>query len=541
MRKTLATAALCAALVPLLAQPAFATPLTPAPSPTTTATTAPTVDTDTASSTPTPAPKAGTFALLTPETPSFIQGTPGNTQIRFTSPTTGKLRITAPSGTLINLVQFPGCTLSADRTTAECGDDTTVWNAPVSLTLTSDGITTPGTSTNGRVEILVGDAAVSSVSLSASVRPNLTASSPTIKPGETGSITVAFALPTSGQLTLAAPLNTSITAVSDPRCEILPQQTAITCPAPARWSAPVTVSIRVNAEVPTGTVLDRGSARVSNTQGAAITSAGFQVIAGDTLEDLTITTNRNALSGTGLPGATVRVHDANNALVASSAVAADGTWALNVPYPGRGNHSFEVTQTLGTDSSIPATVTIDFGEGLAITSPTPGGTLNGTPATFTGTGTVGATVTVAGTSRTVCTTVVTADGTWSCDASFDLPLGHFTLTARQTGTVTSSATVNFVRQSASNAANVVITSPANNGIINTLRPIFRGTGEPGAAIRIFGTSRNVGTATVKADGTWEVPAGFDLRGKFVLNIEQTPTNGAARSYAAVTFTTVAAR
>ncbi|WP_187977899.1 Ig-like domain-containing protein [Mycetocola sp. JXN-3] len=538
MRKTLATAALCAAaLTPLLAQPAFATPLTPAPAPSATATAA----TESETPDPTTTSGVGTLALVTPESPSFIQGAPGNTQIRFTSPTTGKLRITAPTGTLISLVQFPGCTLSADRTTAECGDDATVWNAPLALTLASDGITAPGTSTDGRIEVRVGETVVSSVSLGATVRPNLTASSPTIKPGETGSITLTFALPTSGQLTLAAPLNTSITAVSDPRCEILPQQTAITCPAPARWSAPVTVSIRVNAEVPTGTVLDRGSARVSNTLGAAITSAGFQVIAGDTLEDLTITKNRNALSGTGLPGATVRVHDANNALVASSAVAADGTWALNVPYPGRGNHSFEVTQTLGTDSSTPATVTIDFGEGLAITSPTPGGTLNGTPATFTGTGTVGATVTVAGTSRTVCTTVVTADGIWSCDASFDLPLGYFTLTARQTGTVTSSATVNFVRQSASNAANVAITSPANNGTVNTLRPIFRGTGEPGAAIRVFGTSRNVGTATVKADGTWEVPAGFDLRGKFVLNIEQTPTNGAARSYAAVTFTTVAAR
>ncbi|MFZ4842160.1 hypothetical protein [Mycetocola saprophilus] len=519
MRKTLATAALCAAaFTPMLAQPAFAEPQGTPPT----------------ASAPT-TPDASISSLITPVTPNFIQGTAGNTQIRFSAPVTGRLLITAPSGTRINQVQIPGCTIASDGSTAECGTDASTWNAPIALTLASDGATTPGTSTDGSISIMVGDTTVSTVALSATVTANLATTSPTVQVGGSADLTTSFAIASTGFLGLTAPQGTTFTQVSDARCQISASGTTITCAGPIRWRDPLTATIAVDPAIPVGTVLTGGTARLAASGGAAITSSTFSVTVGDELAAPEFEQQLNSIWGTGIPGATVNVRNDKNQLVAHTEVRSDGLWGIDIPFAGRGNHTFSLTQTLGTGSSKPTDVNVDFGEGMVVTSPMHGGTLNGTPATFTGTGTVGATVTVAGTSRTICTTVVTENGTWSCDATFELPPGGYTVTARQSGTVTSSATVSFSRQSTVSAKDVAFTSPGENETIHTARPVFQGTGEPGSTVRVYGTSRTIGTATVDTAGHWSIPTPFDLSGGLNISAEQLPINGAAKSFDRVHF------
>ncbi|MCS4275666.1 hypothetical protein M2390_000827 [Mycetocola sp. BIGb0189] len=78
--------------------------------------------------------------------------------------------------------------------------------------------------------------------------------------------------------------------------------------------------------------------------------------------------------------------------------------------------------------------------------------------------------------------------------------------------------------------------PAADATISTAKPVFAGTGEPGAAIRIFGTSRTVATATVQDNGVWEAPSTIDLAGGYKLNVEQTGGDGESTTVEAVAFT-----
>ncbi len=67
-----------------------------------------------------------------------------------------------------------------------------------------------------------------------------------------------------------------------------------------------------------------------------------------------------------------------------------------------------------------------------ITSPASGATVNDTTPTISGTGLPGATVTVTEGGNVVCTAIVRANGTWSCEPGTPLPAGPHTVTATQT-------------------------------------------------------------------------------------------------------------
>lgn len=81
------------------------------------------------------------------------------------------------------------------------------------------------------------------------------------------------------------------------------------------------------------------------------------------------------------------------------------------------------------------------------------------------------------------------------------------------------------------AIDVKFTAPGNNSSVSSLKPLFKGTGEPGASIRVHGNTRDVATTQVKADGTWEAKASIALGDKvgYDLFVTQTPTNTAAPS------------
>ncbi|MCS4275671.1 hypothetical protein M2390_000832 [Mycetocola sp. BIGb0189] len=379
-------------------------------------------------------------------------------------------------------------------------------------------------------------AAPSSTAPSSAAPANMTASNRTVQLGASADLNVSFQDATTGYLSLSTPRGSRFIQTSDERCRISTGGTAITCAGPIRWLEPFIATITVDPEIPTGTVLTGGTARVAAPGGTVIDSATFAVTVGDTLATPKFEQQLNSIWGTGIPGATIAVLNAQGAPVAQTEVRGDGLWGIDIPFAGRGKHIFSLIQTLGTGGSAPTNVTVDFGEGLALTSPAHNGKLTGTPASFSGVGTVGATVTVAGTSRTICTTVVSDDGTWNCDAVFPLSPGKYTVTARQTGTAISTQTVTFTREPVASAADVKFTSPANAGVVTTRRPLFEGTGEPGSTVRVFGSVRTIGTAIVDSSGAWKIPPQFDLSGSLKLGVEQHPTNGAAASHDSVLFT-----
>lgn len=75
-------------------------------------------------------------------------------------------------------------------------------------------------------------------------------------------------------------------------------------------------------------------------------------------------------------------------------------------------------------------------------------------------------------------------------------------------------------------APLVVTTPANDSVVDVKRPVFSGTGDEGATIEVRGKSgRLVATTTVK-DGVWSVPASFDLNdNSYALDVFQKPLQG----------------
>ncbi len=139
-----------------------------------------------------------------------------------------------------------------------------------------------------------------------------------------------------------------------------------------------------------------------------------------------------------------------------------------------------------------------------ITGPASGLTNDNTP-TITGTGEVGATVTIYDGTTSIGTAVVAANGTWSLVLTTPLSDGSHEITAKQTdiaGNV--SAVSNMVNLTIDTIALApVITAPAS-GVTNNNRPTIIGTGEVGATVTVYDGTRSIGTAVVATNGTWSL-------------------------------------
>ncbi|WIE66060.1 hypothetical protein DEI99_005860 [Curtobacterium sp. MCLR17_036] len=257
-------------------------------------------------------------------------------------------------------------------------------------------------------------------------------------------------------------------------------------------------------------------------------------------EGATVTSKRPVFEGTGAEGASVVVKGSSRQ-VATTTVA-DGKWSVPADFDlGNGEYRLWVTQT-PTGGAAPTTVEVSFSvrhaavAPVVVTGPTEGSTVTSRRPVFEGTGAEGATIVVKGSSRQVATTTV-ADGTWSVPADFDLGNGEYRLWVTQTptgGAAPTTVEVSFTVRHAA-VAPVVVTAPTEGSTVTSKRPVFEGTGAEGAQIVVKGSSRQVATTTVE-DGTWSVPADFDLgNDEYRLWITQTPTGGGAPTTVDVTF------
>lgn len=178
---------------------------------------------------------------------------------------------------------------------------------------------------------------------------------------------------------------------------------------------------------------------------------------------------------------------------------------------GRFTASGDSTVTVG-----PAAPVTD----LVVTSPAQDSVVYSDRPVFSGTGHEGATITIRGTVRVVATTTV-RDGKWSVPAAFDLGANSYALQVTQSAGGEPQYRDILFRTAPGATADLVVTSPLQDSVVNAKRPVFTGTGHEGATITIRGTARVVATTTV-VDGTWSVPADFDLgNGAYALTVHQT--------------------
>ncbi|WP_139195838.1 Ig-like domain-containing protein [Curtobacterium sp. MCBA15_009] len=75
-------------------------------------------------------------------------------------------------------------------------------------------------------------------------------------------------------------------------------------------------------------------------------------------------------------------------------------------------------------------------------------------------------------------------------------------------------------------APLVVTTPANDSVVDVKRPMFSGTGDEGATIEVRGKSGRLVATTTVQDGAWSVPASFDLNDNaYALDVFQKPLQG----------------
>jgi len=221
--------------------------------------------------------------------------------------------------------------------------------------------------------------------------------------------------------------------------------------------------------------------------------------------------------GTGETGATVAVSDGHGH-TCRAIVDTSGDWSCNISpaFTDGANPTFTITQTDPAGSETPAgstvTLTIDTAVPASptVTTPAAGSETKETAPIFTGTGEVGATVTVTdgATPEHSCTAIVDNSGDWSCVISPALPDGATpTFTIKQTdlgGNESPAGTPVGMTVDTTAPAGPIVTAPADGSATNDTTPTFTGTGETGATVTVTdsGVPEHSCTAIVDGSGDW---------------------------------------
>ncbi|WP_440978095.1 BapA/Bap/LapF family large adhesin [Sphingomonas pseudosanguinis] len=215
----------------------------------------------------------------------------------------------------------------------------------------------------------------------------------------------------------------------------------------------------------------------------------------------TLNADGSILTGTGEPGATVQVTDANGQPIGTATVAADGSYTIALPAGTATGQSLSVTQADAAGNVSPATdaVTPDLAAPGAPTA-----TLGADGITVSGTGEPGATLEIRAADGTLLgTTTVAGDGNYSATLSGAQANGE-TLTVTQTDAGGNASPATTVTAPDTTAPAAPVATVSADGTTLT------GTGEPGATVQVNDANgQPIGTATVAADGSYSValPAG----------------------------------
>ncbi|WP_367268647.1 BapA/Bap/LapF family large adhesin [uncultured Sphingomonas sp.] len=204
----------------------------------------------------------------------------------------------------------------------------------------------------------------------------------------------------------------------------------------------------------------------------------------------------NLVTGAGEAGATVTIREAGGAVLGTAVVAANGTYAAILTPAQLNAQVLQVTQAdAAGNASTPATVIAPD-----LTAPVaPIGTVSGDGTTLTGTGEVGATVTIRGVGGAVIgTAIVDANG------NFTAPLTPAQANGQIVTLTQADAAGNVSPVGQATAPD--ITAPVGlTAVINGTGSVVTGTGEAGATVTIRDPGGTVlGTAIVASNGSYAV-------------------------------------
>jgi hypothetical protein len=213
-----------------------------------------------------------------------------------------------------------------------------------------------------------------------------------------------------------------------------------------------------------------------------------------------------ALDGVTEAFASVTVSDGLNTICSTTANAIGG-WSCNTVPLAEGLHTISATATDFAGNSVASAITaftIDTvaPSGTAIISPISLLLTNDITPSISGVGENGADITVLEGMTTLCTATVNS-GTWSCTSSA-LSDGLHTISATATdaaGNTGVSSSVSFTVNTALPAA-PVISTPADNAIIEDTTPLFTGTAEALSTVDIYDGVTLLGSVQADAMGVW---------------------------------------
>ncbi|MCL2542910.1 MAG: Ig-like domain-containing protein [Nocardioidaceae bacterium] len=261
---------------------------------------------------------------------------------------------------------------------------------------------------------------------------------------------------------------------------------------------------------------------------------------GSTTQDTT-----PAITGTGVPGATVTVVEGGTT-IGTATVANDGSWTVTPSSPmSLGSHTITASQALGSassDTTAPRTFSIvdtTAPDPPVISSPADGSVTNDPTPTITGTAEPGSTVDVTLDGTDLGTVQAAPDGSWSMPVTTTLSDGSHTVSATATdasGNTSTAATSTFTVDTT--VVPPTITSPADGSVTNDTTPAITGKAEPGATVAVSVDGTLVGTTTADpTTGAWSITPTTALgEGQHTVSAVQTDPAGNVSDPATSTFT-----
>ncbi|MFE8583312.1 BapA/Bap/LapF family large adhesin [Sphingomonas sp. NCPPB 2930] len=446
----------------------------------------------------------------------------GNYTLTLTSPQANGGTLTVTQADAAGNVS-PAATLTVPDTTAP---------AAPTATLGQNGDTVTGTGEPGAT-VSVRDAAgqvIGTATVDAQGNYTLTLTTPQANGGTltvtqadaAGNVSPAATLTVSDTTAPAAPTATlgqngdTVTGTGEPGATVSVRDAAgqvigtATVDAQGNYTLTLTTP-QTNGETLTVTQADAaGNVSAAASLTAPDTSApGAPVVA--------VSADGTVLTGTGEPGATVRVTDADGLPIGTAIVGADGGFSVTLPTGTADGRTLSATQTdaAGNVSAAVTTVTPDLAAPDA-----PSVALSPEGTVVTGTGEAGAIVEIRDADGTlIATAPVAADGSFSVTLPTPQANGEMLMVTQTDAAGNISPPMMTVAPD--------ITPPDAPGVtLSGDGAAVYGNGEPGATVRIVDSNGNLlGSAVVAADTSFVVSLATPQTGGQVLTATQTDAAG----------------
>ncbi|HEN8798904.1 TPA: VCBS domain-containing protein, partial [Pseudomonas putida] len=222
------------------------------------------------------------------------------------------------------------------------------------------------------------------------------------------------------------------------------------------------------------------------------------VLVPDTPDNLVLAADGLSVTGTAPAGTTVNVYGPNGVLLGTSPVANDGTFTVNLGSAQANGELLQVSAT-GTDGAVSLPASLQAPDTTA-PQPLTNLVLSNDGLVLSGRGEPGATVTVTGEGGVdLGTALVDANGNFNAD------LSGAQINGEQISAVQWDAAGNESNSVSLIAPDRVAPDAAENLAFAGGGSLLNGTGEAGAAVKVLASDGSVlGTATVRADGSFQV-------------------------------------